>query len=260
MSEAAPALRSGWRGAVIPVGAVVLAQLLALASPQQSDILAAPLDIFLAGAGGLFDGTIVAATGQTLIAALAGLAIGVGVGLIFGILLGLSGVLDRLMTFSIETVRPVPSAALIPVSLLVFGFGFRMEIAIVAFSTIWPVLILSRAAVAGIEHRLLEVSRVLGFGLVERVWKIIIPAALPRIFVAFRLATGIALIVAVTVEVTANPLGLGHGMMAAQQSLNPALMLALLVWLGLIGWALNAVLLWAQRTLFGPAAIAEARP
>jgi ABC-type nitrate/sulfonate/bicarbonate transport system permease component len=251
--------RSGWRGALIPLGAVALAQLVALVSAYESDILASPDAILQAGVRAMFDGTIVFATTQTLTAALAGLAIGGSLGLVFGVLLGLSNVLDRLMTFSIEAVRPIPSAAMIPVALLVFGFGFRMEISIVAFSTIWPVLILTRAAIIGIEPRLLEVSRVLGFGFLERVVKIIIPAALPRVFVAFRLATGIALIVAVTVEVTANPIGLGHHMMAAQQALNPALMLALLIWLALIGWALNALLEWMQRTLFGPAALVEVR-
>jgi len=88
----------------------------------------------------------------------------------------------------------------------------------------------------------------------------VLPAALPRIFVAFRLAAGIALIVAVTVEIAINPLGLGYAMMNAQQTLRPALMLALLVWIGLIGWGFNGLLLWMQNRLFGPAARVEALP
>jgi NitT/TauT family transport system permease protein len=78
---------------------------------------------------------------------------------------------------------------------------------------------------------------------------------LPRIFVAFRLAAGYALIIAVTVEITANPLGLGYGIMVAQQSLHPDLMFAYLFWIGLVGWSFNWLLSWAQRRLFGPAAL-----
>ena len=89
----------------------------------------------------------------------------------------------------------------------------------------------------------------------QRVWKIIIPAALPRIFVAFRLSAGIALIVAVTVEIAINPLGLGAGIMLAQQALRPDLMLAYLVWIGVIGYALNVLLIVAQSRLFGRAAL-----
>ena len=74
-----------------------------------------------------------------------------------------------------------------------------------------------------------------------------IPAALPRIFVAFRLAAGIALIVAVTVEIAINPIGLGSAIMLAQQALRPELMLAYLVWLGMVGWGLNPASVVAQH-------------
>lgn len=249
-----------WRGLIIPVGLVVVAEVAARAAGWESSMLAAPSAIVVAFFAALVDGTLLRATLQTLATSLAGLGIGASLGLAIGILLGLVRTADRLMEFSIEAFRPIPAVALIPIALLSFGFGFRMEIAIVAFAAFWPVLILSRAAVAGVEPRLIQVARALGFGVLARVWKIVLPAALPRIFVAFRLAAGIALIVAVTVEIAANPLGLGYNMMLAQQTLRPELMLALLVWLGIVGWALNLALLWSQKRLFGPAAMVQAAP
>jgi NitT/TauT family transport system permease protein len=145
----------------------------------------------------------------------------------------------------------VPSVALIPLALLVFGFGFRMEIAVVAFSCYWPMLLLARAAIAQVEPRLLEVASVLGLGRRDRVVKIVVPAALPRVFIAVRLCVGIALVVAVTVEIAANPQGLGYALMNAQQSLRPDLMLAMLLWIGLLGWGLGAALTALQRRWFG---------
>jgi NitT/TauT family transport system permease protein len=249
-----------WRGLAIPAALVVAAELAARASGWESTMLATPSSIVAAFVAALADGTLALATAQTLATSLAGLAVGGCLGLLLGILLGLVRTVDRLMEFSIEAFRPIPAVALIPIALLVFGFGFRMEIAIVAFACFWPVLILTRAAVAGVEPRLLQVALALGFGASARVRKIVLPAALPRIFVAFRLAAGIALIVAVTVEIAANPLGLGYNMMLAQQTLRPELMLALLVWLGIVGWAFNQALLWSQRRLFGPAAMVRAEP
>jgi NitT/TauT family transport system permease protein len=117
------------------------------------------------------------------------------------------------------------------------------------------VLILTRNAVAGVDRALYDVARVLQLDPYARTRKIVLPAALPRIFVAFRLAAGIALTVAVTVEVTTNPLGLGYGVMLAGQSLHPDLMLAYLVWIGVVGWALNFAITSAQRRLFGRAAL-----
>ena len=46
------------------------------------------------------------------------------------------------MEVTIEAIRPIPSMALMPIALIVFGFGYRMEIAIVAFACVWPMLIL----------------------------------------------------------------------------------------------------------------------
>lgn len=244
-----------WRGAVVPVGLLVLAEAIAIAIDLKSDSLAKPSDIARAGVAAFAEGAMVKTTLATLGAAAGGLAIGAGLGLLSGILLGLFRTADRLMEVSVEAFRPIPSVALIPIALLVWGFGYGMEIAIIAFATFWPILILSRAAIAGIEPRLLEVSRALGFGLPARVTKIVLPAALPRIFVAFRLAVGISLIVAVTVEIAANPQGLGFAIMDAQQSLRPDLMFAYLFWVGIVGWSLNALMLWSQQRLFGRAAL-----
>eukprot|EP01031_Cornospumella_fuschlensis_P021597 gene21597-26457_t len=108
---------------------------------------------------------------------------------------------------------------------MVFGFGYAMEMSIVAKTCLFTTLIFTRAAVQGVEPRLLEVARVLKLSRLASVTKIVLPAALPQIFVAFRLAAGSALIVAVTVEITLNPQGLGFGIMTAQQALRPDLMM-----------------------------------
>lgn len=248
------------RGIAFPLALVVLCQIAFTAAHIQSDTLAAPSAALVAGAHAFADGSILVATVQTLANAFGGLALGGGIGLVFGILLGSSAVADRLMEFSVEALRPIPSVALIPVAMLIFGFGFRMEIAIVSFASFWPVLILARNAVAGVDVALFDVARVLRLGPLARTLKIVLPAALPRIFVAFRLAAGIALTVAVTVEVSTNPLGLGYGMMLAEQSLHPELMLAYLVWIGIIGWALNFAITNAQVRLFGRSAQVRSAP
>lgn len=246
------------RGALVPVSLLVVAELAARHFHLQSDMLAAPSDIFTAGFAALADGSMMISTFQTLASAAGGLVIGFGLGLALGVLTGLAKRLDQLLEVTIELLRPVPPVALIPIALLVYGFGYRMEIVIVAFATVWPALIFSRSAISGVEPRLFEVARSLQLPLSGTIFKIAIPAATPRIFVALRLATGISLIVAVTVEITSNTIGLGHAMMEAGQSLQPALMLAHLVWIGIIGLLINWLMLLAQSRLFGVAANLEA--
>jgi hypothetical protein len=133
--------------------------------------------------------------------------------------------------------------ALIPLAMLVFGFGVRKELSVVAFATFWPMLILTQAAARQVEPRLLEVSAALGLSAWQRTKWIVLPAMIPRLFVALRLGVAVALVVAVTVEIAANPHGMGYAMMIAQQSMEPARMLAWLFWIGVVGMLINAAAL-----------------
>jgi NitT/TauT family transport system permease protein len=250
----AKALRHA-KALVLPAITLLSLQAWATAVPLHSDALAPPSAVLAAMIEAFADGSLLIASRDTLASAFAGLFAGGAIGLALGIALGLITVLDRLLEVTIEALRPIPSIALLPIALIALGFGYRMEIVITGFACVWPILILSRGAVRGIEPRLLEVARALRLSPRDRVTKIILPAALPGIFLAFRLAAGIALIVAVTVEITINPIGLGAGIMTAQQALRPDLMLAYLTWIGIVGYALNHALLLAQRHLFGRAAL-----
>ena len=252
-------MKLDWRAAVLPMLLLVLAEIGAR-SGGPSDSIAPPSAVAVALYTALGDGSLLLDTRDTLVSAFSGLAIGASIGLVLGVLFGGVRTLDRLMQAAIELLRPIPSVAVLPIVLVALGFGYRLEIAIVAYACIWPLLIFTRAAVAGVEPSLMEVSRALRLSLAARIFKIIVPAALPSIFVAFRLAAGVALVVAITVEIAVNPLGLGAGIMTAGQALRPELMLAYLVWISAIGFCLNTALVLVQQRLFGRAAqLAEAR-
>ncbi|UPJ71863.1 ABC transporter permease subunit [Bradyrhizobium sp. 187] len=246
------------RGLLVPAVLLGAAEGAAQLSGMRSDAVAPPSAVIAAFRDLFTDRTIVIATLDTLTTTFAGLGLGGGFGLVLGLVFGLVRPLDRVTSPAIEIVRPIPSIALIPIAIIAFGFGYSMEVYIVAFACLWPILILTRTAISEIDPRLIEVSRVLRLTLIQKVTKIVIPAVLPRIVVSIRLAAGVALVVAVTVEIAANPLGLGNAIMVAQQSLRPAVMLAYLVWIGIVGFMLSAGLTLVQRHLLGRAAVIEA--
>ncbi len=239
-----------WRGILVPAALLVLAEVGFRASVGSSDSLAAPSRVVGGLIAALTDGSILVGTLRTLATMLAGLAIGALGGLAAGIALGFSETLRRAAFLTVEMLRPIPSVALLPLSLLIFGFGYRMEIAVIAFATFWPSLILTQSAVAQIEPRLVEVARILRLSRLQTAWKIVLPAAAPRLMTGLRLAAGLALVVAVTAEIVSNPQGLGHDLMIAQETLRPERMFAVLFWVGLIGWGKNAALLRLERWLF----------
>ena len=194
-----------WRGIIVPMILLVLAEVAFRVSVGTSDSLAPPSRVVAALAEALRDGSLLVGTLKTFGTMLTGLAVGALSGLAVGIALGFSETLRRAAFLTIEMLRPIPSVALLPLSLLIFGFGYRMEIAVIAFATFWPCLILTQSAVAQIEPRLIEVSRLLGLTRLQTAWKIVLPAAAPRLMTGLRLAAGLALVVAVTAEIVSNP-------------------------------------------------------
>ncbi|ROZ71316.1 ABC transporter permease [Ramlibacter sp. WS9] len=252
------ACASNWQGWLVPPGLLLAAELAMRVTGIQSDSLALPSRILLAGGAAVADGSLLRATLQTLTSAVGGVLIGGGIGMLLGFWLGLSSTAARLAEVSVELFRPIPPVALIPIAMLVFGFGYRMELSLVAFTCFWPMLLFTHAAVRVVDRQLIEVARILGLSGPATVWKIVLPAALPRIVVALRLSLGIALIVAVTTEIAANPQGLGYAMMRSQQELQAATMYAFVLWLAVLGWAMNSGLQRLQRRLFaGSQAVAQ---
>jgi ABC-type nitrate/sulfonate/bicarbonate transport system permease component len=216
-----------------------------------TDSTTRPSDIASALISAAADGSLLKATSETLGAAAGGFAMAVVFGVGLAIPLGLSASLRNVISPSIELLRPVPPVALIPLGILMFGFGPSMETMIVSFACIWPVLGMSIAAVRGIEPRLIEVARNFELSVNQRIIKIVLPFIVPRLFVGLRLAAGVALVVAVTVEIAANPRGLGYELILAQQNLRPDRAYGLLLWIGCLGWALNTALTRFERTTFG---------
>jgi len=240
--------RRGW---LLPLLLMAAAEIALRISGIRSDGLARPTEIIQALLGLAADGAILQRTWETLAPILLGATIGGAIGLFLGTWLGLSPAAARLAGLSVELFRPIPPVAIIPLTLLIYGFGVRMEAAIIAFTCFWPMLLLTRDAVASIEPRLIEMARALGLPRRKQIVKIVLPAAAARIFTAVRVTLGIALIVAVTTEIAANPFGLGYAMISAEMSLRPDVMYAFLLWLAALGWALNAGLLMLEERLFG---------
>lgn len=231
----------GWaKGALLPIALVVLWEFAARTARVKYEAMSSPSEVMAAAARGILDGSLFLATWQTFEAALFGLVLAIGLGVAIGTLAGVSRIANLATMPTVEALRPIPSVALIPLTLLMFGYGLPMEGLIIAYACIWPVLLATADGVQRIEPRLMEVAAALEMSESERFQKIILPAALSRVMIGIRIAIGFALVVAVTVEIVVNPRGLGYNMIVAQQKYDVASMYAQLLWLGLLGLAINA--------------------
>ena len=171
----------------------------------------------------------------------------IGVGL--GVVLGVSPGARRYSMTTFEVTRAVPAITLIPATLLIFGFSLRMELVIVVYIGIWPVLLSTVGGVAGVPRELLDLARMLRLSRSARLTKIILPSAMPAVVVGVRLALSLCLVLAVVAEMIGNPAGLGHALIRAQQALQPDEMFAYVLTTGILGIALNACLRSAASRL-----------
>ena len=230
------------RGAALPLFILAVWELSSRLGVMTYESLSYPSAIAAAGWAALLDGSILESTWETCQSALLGLALGAVIGVALGAVVGLSRLASRAAGPTFDALRAIPSVALMPLGLLLFGWGLAMEVVVVAYACCWPIMIATSAAVRGVEPRLLEVADALEMSFAERLRKSVLPAAVARSGVGVRVALGIALVVAVTIEIAVNPRGLGYALVLAQQSLRPDVMFAQILWLALIGFALNALL------------------
>jgi ABC-type nitrate/sulfonate/bicarbonate transport system permease component len=131
---------------------------------------------------------------------------------------------------------------MVPLALLVFGFSLHMEVSLIIYVGAWTVLVNTMDGVSGVRPELLDVARMLGMSRLTTIRKIILPAAVPSIFVGLRLALSLSLVLAVVAEMIGNPAGLGNALVRAQQALQPEQMFAYVLTIGVVGIALNAAL------------------
>jgi sulfonate transport system permease protein len=218
--------------------------------------LPAPSAIVL-GAGELAaSGELVAATLHTLESVFLGWAIAVAAGVSFGLLLGSSPLLRRYTLATIEVLRPMPAIAFVPVALLLFGFSIQTELMVIVLPSLWPVLISTMGGLMGVHARLGDVGRTFRLSRAAILYKVFVPAATPAIMVGVRISLTLAVVLAVLAEMVGNPEGLGYAVVSQQQALRPDLMFVYVIVIGLLGLALNALLVGVVSASF-PAASAE---
>jgi ABC-type nitrate/sulfonate/bicarbonate transport system permease component len=182
-----------------------------------------------------------------------GWALGLGIAALLaiplGILIGSSRLLYRASRVLIEFLRPVPSVALIPLAILIYGTGLESKVFLAAFAAFWQLIIQVLYGVQDVDPVATDTARSFGFSRVQRLFRVTLPSALPYIATGVRIASAVVLILAVTAELIIGAPGLGQQINAARSGGNVELMYALIIATGILGLVLNWVLMLGERRL-----------
>jgi ABC-type nitrate/sulfonate/bicarbonate transport system permease component len=169
--------------------------------------------------------------GGWAIAAVAGVALGVAIGRV--------PLLAELTEPLVHFGRAVPPPTLVPVFLLLFKIGTPMEVAVIIFGVIWPVLLNSIDGARQADPGHMETARAFRVPPGARLARIILPGAAPKIFAGLRLSLALALIMMIISEFAGSTNGIGNEMLTAQSTFDIPLMWSVILLLGLLGIVLN---------------------
>ncbi|ABY31792.1 alkanesulfonate transport protein, membrane component of ABC superfamily [Methylorubrum extorquens DM4] len=194
----------------------------------------APLDVAAAGWRLAQTGELWENLWVSFARAAAGFLIGGGIGLSFGLANGLSNLSEKLTDTTLQMVRNIPHLSLIPLVILWFGIDEGAKLFLVALGVFFPVYANTLHGIRSVDPQLIEMGRVYGMNRRELFWRVVLPGALPSIFVGVRYALGIMWLTLIVAETISANSGLGYMAMQAREfMLVDVVVLAILIYAGL---------------------------
>jgi ABC-type nitrate/sulfonate/bicarbonate transport system permease component len=208
--------------------------------PPVTDMFSALWDEL--GTSGLWE-----AVGQTLEGWALGLGIAAGLAIPLGVVIGSSRLLYRSVRMIVEFLRPIPSVALIPLAILIYGTGLQSKVFLATFAAFWVLLVQTLYGVQDVDPVATDTARSFGFSRTQQLFRVTLPSSIPYIATGIRMASTVSLILVITAELVIGSPGLGRDINIARSGGNVELMYALIIVTGLLGWTLNGVFARGER-------------
>ena len=168
-----------------------------------------------------------------------GFAIGGGLALPLGLLMGARPRLYELFNPLVQLVRPIPPIAFIPLAILWFGLGDPPAYFLISLGAFFPVLMNTIAGVRSVDSIYLRAARNLGAGEWTLFWRVIVPAAMPYILAGVRIGIGVAFIVVIVAEMIAVNAGLGYRILEAREYFWSDKVIAGMISIGIAGLGID---------------------
>jgi ABC-type nitrate/sulfonate/bicarbonate transport system permease component len=176
-----------------------------------------------------------------------GLGISVAIAVVAGLLIGGIPVLREFSASTIEFLRPIPSVALIPLAVLLYGTGRDATLLLVIYAAVWQMLIQVIYGVQDVDPVARDTARSYRFPKLLTIRTVVVPTVLSYAVTGFRLSASVALILTITGELIIGTPGLGKLIVVAQESGAVASMYALVLVTGLLGLAVNGIVRVLER-------------
>ena len=180
---------------------------------------------------------------------LAGFATGAVAGTALGLWMGVSRTVDALAAPFVEFLRPLPQLAYLVLLILWFGIGETSKVLLLFLAALPVAAVAARDGVRAASPTRIMAARTLGAGRWGTFRHVVLPSALPEIFVGARLSLGIVYGTLIAAEIIAGSTGIGWMILDAGRFLRSDYVFVGVVIIGCAGIALDRLLLLAERRL-----------
>jgi NitT/TauT family transport system permease protein len=236
--------RAGWVSPIVmPAPSAVLHRWAAALAPPQ------PIEPGQAWLAWLVSGEMVRDALASVLRVLTGFAIGAGLALPAGLLMGASRRLHDLLDPMLQVLRPIPPIAYIPLAILWFGLGNPPAVFLITLGAFFPVLMNTIAGVRSVDRLYVRAARNLGAGPAAIFRRVMLPSAMPFILAGMRIGIGTAFIVVIVSEMIAVNDGLGYRILEAREFMWSDKIIAGMLMIGLLGLALDSAMSAVNRHL-----------
>lgn len=178
-----------------------------------------------------------------------GLMLAIILGTVFGLILGRVHILRAFCAPVINFFRSLPSPALIPIVLAIFGLTNSMSIALITVGALWPTLLNTIDGVRSVDQQVRDMVRSYQISKWQNLFKVVLPSASPQIVAGYRISLQISIILIVVSEMVGATRGLGYFVLESQQMFAIAQTWAGTVMLGLLGYSLTSIFVVIERRL-----------
>ncbi|MEK3888762.1 aliphatic sulfonate ABC transporter permease SsuC [Bacillus sp. FSL K6-3431] len=220
---------------VVPVVLLLIWQVCSSNEVISSRLFPPPTAIILTAIELFKSGDLYYHMGISTYRALIGLLIGGGIGFILGLMNGLFPFAGRFFDSTIQMIRNVPHLALIPLVIIWFGIGETAKIFLVSLGVFFPIYVNTYHGIRTVDRGLIEMGRVYGLSPLELFNKIILPGALPSIFVGLRYSLGLMWLTLIVAETIASDSGIGYMAMNAREFMKTDVIILSIIIYALLG-------------------------
>ncbi len=240
-------LRTLLLGSILPIGLLIIWEVAGRNAYLNPLLLSMPSDILLEFIYLVQHGHLLGHLQISTWRALSGFVLGGGLGLLAGIVVGFSYLSEKLLNPSIQMLRMLPHLAIAPLFILWFGFGETSKLLLIAKGSFFPLYVNTFLGLRSMNRKLFEVAHVLQFNKWHLLTKVIIPSALPNIFLGLRLSLGIAWLGLVVAEMMGSTSGIGFLINDARAMAMISTVFVGIIIFAALGKISDSLILWIER-------------